>query len=43
MSRLITDFMIPRNKHPRLDDQTSIRYNINIIYTIATTDSKGYS
>ena len=36
--------MIPWNKQPRLDDQTSIRYNISIMYNItATTDGKGYS
>ena len=40
MSRLITEFMILRNKRPRLDDETSIRYNISII---TTTDSKDYS
>ena len=40
---VITNFMIPRNKQSRLDDQTSIRYNISIIYIIATTDGKGYS
>ena len=37
--------MIPRNKQPRLNDQTSImqiQYKYNI-YIIATTDGKGYS